>query len=526
MAPDTDLQKNEPNGLRLGWSRHLSLTSRILAVNLFVLALAAGGLFFLDSYRTRLIDENKRAAVMEAGVIAETLPLIAPNNRDAYISKLASLHDSRIRLYDREGRKTLDSFELAVPTYRLRDPSKEAWRKKTARFLDEAFDFLVMAPKLAVFSEPEEDTAKSWPELHGLIVGKPIAKVRLAPDVTHMVSAGALFPDGTATILTTNNVRDIRLFVRAERFNIGMFFLLVLGIAILLSLFLARTIVRPIRHLAHAAMKVRLGRAQEVTIPRLPTRRDEIGLLARALSDMTVALRQRIDATEAFAADVAHEIKNPLASLRSALDGLDSVEDEKLCKQLMDVAKADVQRIDRLISDISEASRVEAQLVKAKFEPIDVGDMIEQLLAVRESRQPSKDIEIAFARPRRGVAIVMGEDIRIERALNNLIDNAVSFSPKGGLIEISATNAEGQILIRITDEGPGVPESEREAIFRRFHSERPASEDFGSHSGLGLAIARTIVEGHQGHIAVRGREDGQPGACFEIALPSAEAARG
>jgi two-component system, OmpR family, sensor histidine kinase ChvG len=245
-------------------------------------------------------------------------------------------------------------------------------------------------------------------------------------------------------------------------------------------------------------------------------------MLARALSDMSTALRQRIDATEAFAADVAHEIKNPLASLRSALDGLDAIEDPGLRGELMAVAKADVQRMDRLISDISEASRVDSQLAKAKFELIDVGDMVEQLLLAREQRGGDGDIKIAFARPRKGVAVVLGEDMRLERVFNNLIDNAVSFSPPGGVVEISATRTDREIIIRISDQGPGVPMQERQAIFRRFHTERPPSESFGKHSGLGLAIARTIIEGHEGTIEVDDRDDGRPGACFEIAIPSPE----
>ena len=523
MAPDTDLQTIEPKDLQLGWSRGLSLTTRILAVNLFVLALLVGGLFFLDSYRWRLIDQRLESTAKEAQVIANTLAVVSPKERDKFITKFAATHSSRIRFYAADGSKTFDSFAKDKPTYELRDPAQEPWQKNFAKFADETFDRLVLAPRLAVFSEPEQDEAKAWSELAGLENNLPKTIVRIAPDATHMISAGIQSEDRSQRILTTINAREIRLFVRAERTKIFLFFLLVFAIAILLSLFLARTIVLPLKHLARAALKVRLGRAQEVTVPRIPSRRDEIGLLARALSDMSIALKQRIDATEAFAADVAHEIKNPLASLRSALDGLDNIKKEDLRDQLMDVAKADVKRMDRLISDISEASRVDAQLARAKFEAIDLGDMIEQLLAAREGREANSHVKIAFARPRRGVAVVMGEDIRLERVLNNLIDNAVSFSPKGGLIEISATCADDKILIRISDEGPGVPESERDAIFRRFHSERPASEDFGHHSGLGLAIARTIVEGHQGQIAAIDREDRKTGACFQIELPSAEA---
>jgi two-component system, OmpR family, sensor histidine kinase ChvG len=524
MGPDIASQTAEPADLQLGWSRGLSLTARILAVNLFVLALLGAGLFFLDSYRVRLIAERENAARVQASFLVSSLPLIAPEKREDYIAKFGQLNQSRIRVYDQDGEKILDSFAGREPTYVFRDPESEPWPKIAARWIDVLFDFLVGAAKLERFVEPVEDIPSEWPEIRAAAPSKATSMVRFAPDLTHVISAASTASDQGFTVLTTANERDIRLFVRAERFNVGMFFLFALGIGVLLSIFLARTIVRPLRHLARAAVKVRLGRAQEVTVPRLPSRRDEIGMLARALSDMSIALRQRIDATEAFAADVAHEIKNPLASLRSALDGAERIEDPKLRKQLMDVAKADVQRMDRLISDISDASRVDSQLAKAKFEPIDLGDMIEQLLKAREDRGSDKDVNIAFARPRRTIATVMGEDVRLERMLTNLIDNAVSFSPPGAVVEISATLADQDVIIRISDEGPGVPPQDREAIFRRFHSERPATENFGKHSGLGLAIARTIIEGHHGRIAVRDRVDGKGGACFEIALPCAAAA--
>jgi two-component system sensor histidine kinase ChvG len=235
---------------------------------------------------------------------------------------------------------------------------------------------------------------------------------------------------------------------------------------------------------------------------------------------MSIALRQRIDATESFAADVAHEIKNPIASLRSALDGLDRIDDPALRSQLMAVAKDDVQRMDRLISDISDASRIDAQLAKANFEPIDLGYMIDQMLLARENRSQDSDVTIAFARPRKGVAMIEGEDLRLERVLNNLLDNAVSFSPVGGVVEISATRSDDDVIIRITDQGPGIAAQEREFIFRRFYSERPPGEDFGKHSGLGLAIARTIIEGHHGSISAHDRDDGANGASFQISLPA------
>jgi len=294
--------------------------------------------------------------------------------------------------------------------------------------------------------------------------------------------------------------------------------------SVILSLFLARTIARPIRRLALAAHRVRLGRSRQVKVPRLPSRSDEIGLLARAVSDMSQSLRQRIDNMEAFAADVTHELKNPLASLRSAVDGIDRVDDPELQHRLIAIARDDVVRLDRLISDISEAARTDAELARAAFEPVDLGSLIEQLVASWESRRDSGDPRIAFARPRRETAVVMGKPERLARAINAIIDNAISFSPPRGLVEIAAARVGDEVRIRVDDEGPGVPEEAREAIFNRFHSVRPEGEKFGRHSGLGLAIARAIVKGHDGEIEVQDRDDAPSGARFIIRLPAANRA--
>lgn len=519
MALDIALPTPDTDRFQLRWSRKLSLTSRILAVNLFALALMASGLFFLDSYRTRLVAERQAAAESKVKLLATSLAAMSDDEDAATLAEFAKREKLRVRLYGRDGAKIYDSNTATGPTFRLNDPAKEPWRKAAARWMDRGFDFIVRAPDLEQYQEPAKDMASAWPELTGSRAGQSASLVRFAPDLTHVVTASTSLPDGQTRLLTTGNPRDMRALVRAERFSIGIFMLAVLVISVLLSLFLARTIVKPLQYLARAAVRVRLGRSPDVTIPRMPSRRDEIGMLARALSDMSSALRQRIDATEAFAADVAHEIKNPLASLRSALDGIDNVDKPELRAQLMAVAHADVQRMDRLISDISDASRIDAQLAKANFEPIDMGDMIEQLLETRESRSADGSVRIAFARPRKGITVIMGEDIRIERVLTNLLDNAVSFSPPDGVVEISATRSDDEVIIRISDQGPGIPPHERETVFRRFHSARPESEGFGKHSGLGLAIARTIIEGHHGSISVDDRDDGLQGACFRISLP-------
>ena len=340
-----------------------------------------------------------------------------------------------------------------------------------------------------------------------------------------MITAAAALPSGGA-VMTTINARDITQTVRVERARLSIVLGLVTLVSILLSLFLARTIVRPLRRLARAAVRVRLGRAREVVVPRLPSRRDEIGMLARALSDMSLALRARIDATESFAADVTHEMKNPLASLRSAVEGLSSVKDPALQVRLLAIVRDDVLRLDRLISDISEASRLDAQLSRAKFEPIDIGALIAALLESRAARGVERGIHIDFDRRDGASLVTMGEGARLERVFENLIDNAISFSPDGGLVAIAAGTEGGQLVVRVEDEGPGVPEEARKAIFRRFQSIRPHGEAFGKHSGLGLAIARTIVEGHQGTIAVESREDRLSGARFVVRLPLAGSAGG
>ncbi len=504
----------------LRWSSRLSLTSRILAVNIFALAILASSLFYLNNYRDRLTEERLEQATLQLSIVRDALAGQSSTRARPLIQRFAQHLDARIRIYDAGANKTLDSFDLAEPTYQLVDPETQPWRKDAARFLDRSIEFIVRSKPITKFVEPAADNAAAWPEIAAANSSDtPVSKVRYAADRTPVISAAISTSDGEQAILLTTNARDITRIVRAERADVVLVILVVAILSTLLSLFLARTIARPIRRLARAAVRVRLGRAPEVSIPRMENRRDEIGQLAKSLADMSGALRERIDATEAFAADVSHEIKNPLASLRSALEGLERVKDPDLQKQLLDVACDDVRRIDRLINDISEASRVDAELARTMFTPVDVGQMLEELLAARESRGLNGETEIAFARPGRRVAAIMGDDGRLERVFNNLLDNAVSFSPKNGLIEILATPDNHQIIIHISDQGPGISADQRENIFKRFHSDRPVGEAFGRHSGLGLAIAKTIIEGHDGTIQVIDRPDGQTGACFEICLP-------
>ncbi|RJG54861.1 HAMP domain-containing protein [Sphingobium terrigena] len=524
MAPDIASPKSDglgADGLR--WSGRISLTPRILAVNVFALALLAGGFFYLDSYRTRIVDARLEQSARELQLLAIGLESAPPERQGQLIAAYARQTGDRVRRYAPDGHRLSDSFAMDAPRYRLRQPSEEGWQRHVARFLDKAMDRVVSADRPPDFTEPTVDRADAWPEVQlARKTGRPQAVNRYAPDRTFVISAAMVMRDGTS-LLATENARDITRTVRAERLRLGMVLAVAALASVLLSLFLARTIVLPLQRLARAAVRVRLGRARQVTVPRLPERRDEIGMLARALSDMSQALRQRIDATDAFAADVSHELKNPIASLRSALDALDRVERPDLRAQLMAIAQDDVRRLDRLVTDIAEASRVDAELSRTRFEPIDLGQLIEKIVVAHEARGVPRGVRLAFARPRKDVAVVLGEEQRLVRVLENLIDNAISFSPDGGLVQVVATVADDQVLVSVEDEGPGVPESEREHVFRRFHSVRPEGESFGKHSGLGLAIARSIIDGHQGRISIADRQDAQSGACFILHLPMAVA---
>ena len=514
---------NDDRDLRLTWSGRWSLAHRILALNLITVLLVALSTLYLEVLRDRLAKERARQTRIEAVATALAVEASDPDRRDRILATISTATGTRLRMFDPAGKLVADSWTLTGPTYELQDPRRQEWTKVVARALDRGFNAIVGAPATGEFLEPNKDVLQAWPEaVAAQDADQPVTEVRNAPDLTPVISAAV--PVKSGVLLATTNDRAFTRLVRKQRAIIGGVMLFLVGVSVLLSLFLARTIVRPLRRLAFAAQRVRLGRAREVNVPRLPSRNDEIGLLARAVSDMSQSLRLRIDNMEASAADVTHELKNPLASLRSALDGLDHVEDPALLNKLKEIARSDVLRLDRLIGDISEAARTDAELARATFERVDLGPLIEQLVSSWETRRETGSARLAFARPRKDSAVVMGKPDRLARAITAIIDNAVSFSPPSGLVEIAVARIGNEVRIRIDDEGPGVPRDAREAIFNRFHSVRPEGENFGRHSGLGLAIAQAIVNGHDGEIDVQDRDDAPSGARFTIALPAADRA--
>ncbi len=521
MASAIDSTSSEATEPQLSWSGRWTLTHRILAVNILTLLLVALSTLYLDVFRNRLSKERTHQTRVETETALAAMRHVSSTEWPALLATASNVTGDRYRLYGRDGSLRIDSWRMTGPTYQLRDPKTENWTQDVGRAIDRGFNVLVGARSLDEYAEPKVDRLAAWPEaVIALKLGKPVNEVRNAPDLTPVISSAVPFGEGV--LLATDNDRTFTKTVRRQRAWIVAAMAVLVALSVSLSMFLARTIVRPLRRLAIAAHRVRLGRAREVNVPRLPKRSDEIGLLARSVSDMSQSLRQRIDNIEAFAADVTHELKNPLASLRSAVDGLDRVEDPELRQRLMAIAREDVARLDRLINDISEAARTDAELHRATFERVDLGSLIEQIVSGWESRREKGDARIAFARPRRDTAVVMGKPDRLARAINAIIDNAVSFSPPGGLVEIAAAHVGDEVRIRIDDEGPGVPPEAREAIFNRFHSVRPEGENFGRHSGLGLAIAQAIVKGHDGEIDVHDRDDAPSGARFTIRLPAAD----
>ncbi len=502
------------------WPWRTSLTARILAVNIIALALLAGSLFYIDSYRKELLAERFILATAEAQIAAEALAGSRPEEVSERLVRIGAGQNLRLRLYDPDGELLVDTFELGEPGFSFVDPKQETWLQYGGRLLDQGMDFLLGAPPIPDYVDPEETGAGHWPEI-GDAAAKEATVIfqRRAPDRTPVINAATPIGEKGAVLMTTRNARDITQNVRDARQTLAIVVGAALIISILLSLFLARTIVQPLRTLVRAAVLVRSGREREVVVPRLPDRRDEIGLLARAISDMSAALRQRIDAVESFAADVSHELKNPLTSLRSAIETLPRVEDPDLQTQLFDVARQDVRRVDRLVTEIAEASRIDAELNRTDFERVDIANLVRALVSERDNRKVngSGGVVIESSVPS---VFVAGDPSRLERVFHNLLDNAVSFSPPGAGIVIVITDNAETVEVAVSDHGPGIPDASRERIFDRFHSDRPADEEFGKHSGLGLAIARTIAEAHSGALTAAARTDGEPGARLVLSLPA------
>jgi two-component system, OmpR family, sensor histidine kinase ChvG len=557
-----------------------SLTRRIVFLNLGGLAALVSGFLLINHFRADIIEARTQSLEVQANIIAAAVAASAAVDTDSLLvdpdkllnptpGDLAQARDdeslvfsinperigpvlhylvtpthTRARIFDRDGRMLLDSRTLS--------PRNERTEAADSATEDTTFLERLWAGGRALFGgEPAMQPIYRWstngmdlPEVARALHGDTTAMTRVNATGETIVSVGVPIQRGSAVrgalVLSTRG-GDIDKVIARERWGLLRFFSVIAGVMLVLSLSLANTIGEPVRKLADAADRVRRGIRSRQQIPDFTGRSDEIGHLSRALGEMTQALYGRMDAIESFAADVAHELKNPLTSLRSAVETLPRVKSEPSRLRLMEIMQHDVRRLDRLISDISDASRLDAEMARVESAPVDVAQLVRAVVDAISDSPRSRGVALKLRIApgldgRRDNYFVMGRDSRLAQVVTNLVDNACSFSKPGGEVRVALQRAgeKGELIeIVVEDDGPGIPDHALERIFERFYTDRP-SEGFGENSGLGLSISRQIVQAHSGELwaenrplppdAAREDEDGQrrhgAGARFVVSLPA------
>ncbi|MCH8953674.1 MAG: stimulus-sensing domain-containing protein, partial [Proteobacteria bacterium] len=430
------------------------------------------------------------------------------------LNRLAQPTGVRARLYDRQLRLTGDTRDLApsgapIEVMALAPPGQET-ANPLLKQLERAYKNFVelFRTKPPLYTEVPTAGISRDREVREAARGKISHAVRvnsLGELIVSVAMPVRRFKAVLGVLVLSTQGEDINAIVQNERIVILQVFIIATLVSVALSVLLANTIAKPIRKLAEAADPEGISGARplnpdRIEIPDLTHRTDEIGDLSAALIRMTHALYRRIEAIEAFAADVAHEIKNPLTSLRSAVETMEFARTPEQTKQLLDVIQKDVQRLDRLVTDISNASRLDAELVRERMLAFDLSAVIAALAEMIRAQGEEREIGIVAHLPK-GALIARGLEVRIAQVVTNLLENALSFAPDGSTIAITGARLpQGVIRITVEDQGPGIPDDNLESIFERFYSERPASEVFGNHSGLGLSISKQIVEAHGGQI--------------------------
>ena len=581
---DTELRLRPRGFARVGdWLRRAwqffitqsfsSLTRRIVVLNLTGLVALSIGIIFLSQFRNGLIDARIQSLQVQGQIIAGAIAASATVESDSSITldpdKLQSLQPgqsygpnedalygidfpinpervapilrrlvsptkTRARIYDRDGVLLVDSRNLFGRGDVLRFDLPSPTAEKPGLF-ERAFIALRMwlgRGDLPVYHELGPDDGKGYAEVAQALNGQNASVVRINERGDVIVSVAVpvqRFRAVRGALMLSTQGADIDNMVEAERLAIIKVFLIAAGVMIVLSILLAGTIAEPVRRLADAAESVRRRIRSRVEIPDFTRRRDEIGHLSGTLRDMTNALYSRIEGIESFAADVAHELKNPLTSLRSAVETLPVAKTDESRGRLLDIIQHDVRRLDRLISDISDASRLDADLQRQEAAPVDLGKLLSTLVSVANEVKRDDGVKVSLKFEGGGTRAfqVPGHDSRLGQIVDNLIENARSFSPPGAIVRVTCRRLRNQIEIFVDDDGPGVRDDVREKIFERFYTDRP-HQGFGQNSGLGLSISKQIVDAHGGTIWVENRTgapgpDGEPnvlGARFIVRLPA------
>jgi two-component system, OmpR family, sensor histidine kinase ChvG len=534
MASDTDTAKPDRpthRGSRTPFLGGSGLGRMILGLNLLGLAVLVIGLLVLNEYRRGLVEARLDSLNIQGQLLADAIingatspeptPSLDPTAAVDILELLAIPRAERARLYDSHGRLIADTDVIADKV--LVRPLPPARRPDAPHFFwDE--------PDASARREAKAHVAE-MSEVQRALAGKPVSQVRMSEAGDRVVSVSIPIQRvrqvlGVLTV-EAGGVDDI---VTAQRMAMAPFILVAIAVTLASSILLDRLVARPVLRLARAADRVRLSRARAISLPDLAARDDEVGDLTRSLESMTDALSARMDAIERFAADVSHEIKNPLTSIRSAVETLEISGDKPAARdRLLAVLKNDVRRLDRLITDISNASRLDAELSREAPRRIDLarllGDIVSVYAASQRAGEPGVQLDLAD-----GEYPVIGRESPFGQVVRNLIDNARSFSPPEGEVRVQLQRLQegDRRLIRVVvdDNGPGVPSENLESIFERFYTARPKGSAFGGHSGLGLSIARQIVEAHHGRISAENRDgpDGSiAGARFIVTFSEAPA---
>ncbi len=521
-----------------GWRS--PLTRRILTINVLVLLIPVLGLMHLDQYRDSLIAAELDALRIQGRAFSLSLgstAVVATQIGDERLLPEVTRNLMRVllvdtgvraRIFARSGEILADSFVLGGPGGQIQvqplPPKREGGLSLLNRLFDLTAQWLPGKDDFPLYREAREQKAGDYQEVVGALAGHSPGMVRVDRQGRLVLSIAVpvqRYRQVLGVLMLSKDGAEVDLAVDDRRRDILIVCGVAFAVTVLLSFYLAGTIARPIRRLAQAADQVRSGKGRQFEIPDFTRRGDEIGDLSDSLRAMTEALWARIDAIEAFAADVAHEIKNPLTSLRSAVETISRVEDPEQQKRLMSIILDDVHRLDRLISDISHASRLDAELSRGSTGPVDIGDMLSALVAAQQAVETDKAPRFVLDVLDHQDLTVLGIEGQLGQVFRNLVSNAITFSPPGGIIRLAAQRHGDDVMVSVADEGPGIPEGKLEAVFQRFYTERPASEKFGTHSGLGLSISKQIVEAHGGTIEAVNRVDPDGsvcGACFVVHL--------
>jgi two-component system, OmpR family, sensor histidine kinase ChvG len=521
------------------------LTLRILAVNVLALALLAGGFLYLGKYQTSLVGQQLESLKMQGEIFAAALgegavldspddgEVLLPDLARQMMRRLVEPTTARARLFDLKGAQIADSRMLrgpgdAIQVLKLPPPGTD---NPIFRFVGRIYHWIIdklpHRKRYPTYHESLRPRASDYAEVERALHGETGEAIRSDRANGGLVLSVAIpvqrYKEVLGALMLSSGSREIDRELRTVRLELLRIFGVALMVTVLLSLYLAGTIARPIRRLAAAAERGR-GRRARVEIPDFTRRGDEIGDLSGSLREMTDALWQRMSAIERFAADVAHEIKNPLSSLKSAVETVVRIEDPAPRRRLLAIILDDVERLDRLITDISDASRLDAELSRLELAPVDIAAMLQALTDVQEATRSEHRPRLILDLPERsGPLIVAGIETRLSQVFLNLIANAESFSPPESEIRLTARPLGRAVLVTVDDSGPGIPDEKLTAIFDRFYSERPPGEKFGTHSGLGLSISKQIVEAHRGMIWAENRKTPEgivAGARFCIRLPA------